>query len=205
MIKFCQKCQAETERFRKGECKLCSRARSAIYKSENAERITATNALYRLNNAEKVQRARDKWSAENPELSTLAARNWRLNNPEKMQECRNAWVAANPEKAKILGAEWRKKNPDAVTRHNHNRRAMKIASGGVLSKGIAAKLFKLQRGLCPCCGSSLGNDYHLDHVTPLYLGGTNTDDNVQLLMAECNLQKSKKHPTDFMQSRGFLL
>ena len=37
------------------------------------------------------------------------------------------------------------------------------------------------------------------------LGGLNADSNMQLLRAECNLQKSAKHPVDFMQSRGFLL
>lgn len=35
--------------------------------------------------------------------------------------------------------------------------------------------------------------------------GTNTDDNIQLLRKLCNLQKSAKHPVDFMQQRGFLL
>lgn len=37
------------------------------------------------------------------------------------------------------------------------------------------------------------------------LGGTNTDDNVQLLRAECNNFKRAKHPADFMRQRGFLI
>jgi len=36
-------------------------------------------------------------------------------------------------------------------------------------------------------------------------GGSNTDDNMQLLRKLCNLQKHAKHPVDFMQERGFLL
>jgi 5-methylcytosine-specific restriction endonuclease McrA len=51
----------------------------------------------------------------------------------------------------------------------------------------------------------LGDNYHLDHIVPLAIGGTNTDDNIQLLRQKCNQQKSAKHPIDFMQSRGFLL
>lgn len=203
--KFCNKCQCITERFRKSECKQCARERSSIYRAKNAEKIKAANVLYRDNNVDKLKQIRDKWSAENPELKLLASRKWRLNNPEKMQEARDAWVVANPDKAKILSSDWKKKNQDAVARYNHNRRAMKIAAGGKLSCNIVKSLFVLQKGLCPCCGVRLGSDYHLDHITPLYLGGTNTDDNVQLLRAECNLQKSKKHPIDFMQSRGFLL
>jgi 5-methylcytosine-specific restriction endonuclease McrA len=45
----------------------------------------------------------------------------------------------------------------------------------------------------------------MDHIVPLISGGTNTDDNIQLMRSRCNQQKSAKHPIDFMQSRGFLL
>lgn len=208
MIKFCKKCQVETERFRKGECKLCAKARSALYRLENAERTKAKNALYRSNNAEKVQQARDKWSAANPVRSALASRNWRLSNPEKMQECRNAWVAANPEKSKTLSADWKKKNPDAVTRYNHSRRARKISVGGTLSKGLFAKLFTLQRGKCPACKEALSSvkpRSPMDHIIALINGGANEDYNIQILCQPCNQQKHAKHPVDFMQSRGFLI
>lgn len=70
---------------------------------------------------------------------------------------------------------------------------------------IAERLFKLQRGKCACCKQPLGDDYHMDHIMPLSLGGSNTDDNIQLLRAKCNQQKSAKHPVDFMQQRGFLI
>ena len=79
-------------------------------------------------------------------------------------------------------------------------------SGGRLSKGLAAKLFAMQRGRCACgCKQPLGDDYHLDHRMPLVLGGANTDDNMQLLRKICNLQKHAKHPIDFMRQRGFLI
>lgn len=89
--------------------------------------------------------------------------------------------------------------------YEHKRRAQALASGGVLSVGLSAKLFKLQKGMCPCCKQPLGDDYHMDHKMPLALGGSNTDNNMQLLRKKCNQQKNAKHPVDFMQSRGFLL
>jgi 5-methylcytosine-specific restriction endonuclease McrA len=82
---------------------------------------------------------------------------------------------------------------------------MKKETGGKLSSKLAARLFVLQKGKCACCLQPLGDDYHIDHIMPLALGGTNTDDNIQLLRAKCNLQKNAKHPVDFMQQRGFLL
>lgn len=90
-------------------------------------------------------------------------------------------------------------------KHGHNRRARKRSSGGVISPGLARKLFKLQSGKCACCGLSLGGDYHMDHIMPIAMGGPNEDRNIQLLRAACNIQKTAKHPVDFMQSRGFLL
>jgi len=83
--------------------------------------------------------------------------------------------------------------------------AKKRANGGYLSIGIIKKLFALQKGKCACCGIPLGDDYHLDHIMPISLGGKNNDWNVQLLRKLCNLQKQNKHPVEFMQSRGFLL
>lgn len=90
--------------------------------------------------------------------------------------------------------------------YSHNRRAKIRSNGGKLSVGLPSKLFVIQRGICACgCQQPLGNNYHIDHRMPLTLGGTNTDDNIQLLTSTCNLKKGKQHPVDFMQARGFLL
>lgn len=203
-VKPCSVCGC-AERIKSGACRECNKKHQAKYKATNKQKIRLQGDAYRKANAEKVQLSRDAWTEKNKYRIPEMRKAWVDANPEKMQAFRDAWIAANPEKARRLGAEWRKKHPDAVTRHNHNRRAMKLASGGKLSTNIVKRLLILQNGLCPCCGGKLGDKYHLDHITPLYLGGTNTDDNVQLLRAECNLQKSRKHPIDFMQSRGFLL
>lgn len=130
---------------------------------------------------------------------------WLSANAEKKKASRAAWQAAHLDIAREHTAAWAKANPEALRIKEQNRRALKSASGGKLSKGLAEKLFKLQRGKCPCCAKPLGDDYHLDHKIPLALGGTNTDDNMQLLTAACNLQKGSKPPEAFMQSRGFLL
>ena len=101
--------------------------------------------------------------------------------------------------------KWRKDNPSAVRVYYHSRRIRKLNGGVKLSKGLVEKLLRLQRGKCACCGRPLGSDYHLDHIMPLSMGGLNTDNNVQLLRAKCNLQKSAKHPVDFMRQRGYLI
>lgn len=126
-------------------------------------------------------------------------------NKEKAKARYEKWNALNPGVAVSRAATWNSSHPEVRKQLTQNRRAQIRCAGGKLSKGIVSKLFKLQKGKCPCCKQVLGDNYHLDHIIPLYLGGSNTDDNMQLLRQRCNNQKNKKHPIDFMQSRGFLL
>lgn len=186
MTRFCPKCQIETERKKNGSCKPCSKASSAVYRAENREKVNAQ--IY-------------AWNARNREKVNARTAAWKLKNPEKIR----AYTEANSEKLKAQAIAWRKANRKSVRIFKQNRRARKLANGGTLSKGLAAKLFKLQQGKCPCCHQPLGDDYHLDHIVPIALGGSNTDENIQLLRKRCNSQKSAKHPIDFMQQKGFLL
>lgn len=164
-----------TERNKNGDCKACARARMATLRAANPV-------------GEKAARS-----------ARYAA------NPGKVKAMGAAWRAANPDKKKATDAAWNAANPEAKRIRVQNRRARKKKAGGKLSSNLSAKLFKLQKGKCPCCNQPLGNDFHLDHIMPLIRGGSNTDDNIQLLRAICNLQKNAAHPVDFMQSRGFLL
>jgi len=130
---------------------------------------------------------------------------WYASNHERAKATIAAWRDANYERVKAKKAAWRKNNPEAKRLGNHTRRAQKASSGGVLSKGLSGKLYKLQRGKCPCCGKPLGKTYHLDHIMPLSLGGVNADSNIQLLRGICNLKKHAKDPIAWANENGMLL
>lgn len=87
----------------------------------------------------------------------------------------------------------------------HKRRAAKRNSLGQHTAHDVKEIYILQKGRCPICSVRLGKRYHIDHVMPLSLGGSNDRSNIQILCPRCNLQKNKKHPVDFMQSKGFLI
>ena len=160
------------------------------YDSKNSEKRSAYNAKYRLENLERIKENRKEHREKNiDEIKKYAA----------------AYRAANRAIRQEKNAEWVQKNYRQKLQINHNYRARVKGAGGKLSKGLSEKLFKLQKGKCPCCGLPLGTDYHLDHKMPLALGGPNTDDNIQLLRASCNSSKHDRHPIDYMQSKGFLL
>jgi 5-methylcytosine-specific restriction endonuclease McrA len=143
-----------------------------------------------------------KWVASNPQYYAA----YRAANSDKVRDNQAAWYAANSDNEATRAAAYRAAHIEKYRIYSQNRRARKRESGGKLSPGLSAKLFKLQKGKCACgCKQQLGNNYHLDHIMPLALGGTNTDDNMQLLRQRCNNQKHTKHPIDFMQQRGFLI
>ncbi len=197
-IKTCRKCGIL---FKDRNCKACKKIRSAAWNKANKNYMKA----YREANPEKIKAIQDKWQLANAEKEALRKSLWQENNPDKVRASSKAWQEANPEKFRESQAKWKGKNPDTGRIYSHNRRARKKTNGGKLSAGLSDRLFKLQKGKCACCKKPLGDDFHLDHIMPLSKGGSNTDDNIQLLTQTCNQQKHAKDPIEFMQSRGFLL
>lgn len=182
--------------------KTCSKCKAEKPESEFSKHSQKKDGLNSWCRSCKGQIDR-AYASANPRAEKIKA--WRSVNKERCYEYRKKWAAENPEKAKHSVYKWQKNNPDACRRIVQNRRARERANGGVLSPGLVERLFKLQKGKCACCGLPLGTNYHMDHIMPIALGGPNTDDNIQLLRARCNIQKRAKHPVDFMQQRGFLL
>lgn len=197
------------------------KAYEAAYRIANRDRRNAASASYYASHkdSEKEKAAarwlknRDEylakgaeWRRLNPEKARAASFRWAAANPDRVKANKTAWASRNKERISLLGAKWRRDNNDKTRLAKHNRRARIKDVGGRLSPGLADRLFTLQSGKCACgCKQPLGTDYHLDHIMPLALGGSNTDSNIQLLRASCNHKKSAKHPVDYMQSKGFLI
>lgn len=205
MIKFCKKCGCETEHYKSGHCAPCSIARMKAWVAANPDRKRSNDALWRKLNPEKAKTSRAARYEANKERSRALSAAHYLANKERIREYNAAWYQKNAERVKARQAANYAANPGKARTFSQNRRAKMMSRGGKLSHGLATRLYRLQKGRCACCGLRLGDDYHLDHIMPLALGGTNTDDNIQLLRSECNRKKHARHPVEFMQSRGFLL
>jgi 5-methylcytosine-specific restriction endonuclease McrA len=171
-MKFCAKCNCDTDRYATGRCKRCLTENTKAWRLANTEQVKATKKTYYLANSEFLK---------------ASFKAWRLANNERSNAYSAAFAKANPQQTRI---------------NNQNYKARALKNGGVLSKGLIAKLFALQDGKCACCDQPLGSNYHLDHIMPIALGGPNTDDNIQLLLARCNLQKGSKHPVEFIKQRN---
>lgn len=166
--------------------------------ARNREKNLAYAAAYRAAHADEIKE-------KNAGKHAIYSARYRDKNYEKCLQMTQAWKDANPERRAATKAAWQRANPLKHRAHQHNRRARKKEVGGTLSPDLAQRLYMRQRGKCACCGKRLGDQYEMDHIIPLALGGPNTDDNIQLLRIRCNRQKGAKHPVEFMQSRGRLI
>lgn len=181
----CRKCGA-MDRNKHGQCSPCKRK-------------------YYQTNREKAIEQQRKYYEANREKAADSQRKYYQANPEKIAECKRKWHEANREKIAERKREYYEANFEKFKANNHNRRAKIKGNGGKLSPDIVQTLMTLQKGKCACCGKSLKQGYHLDHIMPIALGGKNTDDNIQLLTPKCNLSKGPKHPINYMRSKGKLI
>lgn len=227
-MKACKKCgetkqkqdfstDASKKDGKRSVCKACSVIAIAKWRAANLDKIRTKNAKWYAENKKKCRERQAKWYSTNKDKCLDRQAKWRADNPEKCLEKSTKYKAANREKLFEYRAKWLADNPEYKSKwyyanreacriYSHTRRARKKEAGGKLSPDLADRLLKIQRGKCACgCKQPLGDDYHIDHIMPLALGGSNTDNNIQLLRAACNRHKSAKHPIDFMQSKGYLL
>lgn len=191
--------------FRRADCKVCRRGSGVKYHADNKDRINAKKAQARAENVEHHRERNKVWYYANHEQAKAKRAEWRAANLDRLREATAAWRARHPDRQKAAEEAWRAANPWSSRSSVANRRMRMKGSSQRLSKDIAGKLLKLQRGKCACCSEPLGANYHLDHIMPLALGGENIDSNMQLLRSTCNLKKGAKHPVEYMQRKGFLL
>jgi len=193
--------QAEWYKINKEKVKNYRAIRYTVNKEKAKSAATAWQAV----NPEKVKATRAAYYIKNSEKAKARARAWRIANPKKVKIANMLWAAANPERKKVAYAVWYAANPEKSRIYWQNRHARKRDNGGTLSKGLSERLYKRQKGKCVCCHKPLGDNFHLDHIMPIKLGGKNEDWNIQLLRAECNRSKYAKHPLVYMRQKGFLI
>lgn len=215
-MKRCKKCEEEKDltnfsidkKSRDGRtslCKVCAAEKTRAWVVANKEKKLAADAVYRATHIVQVKAYKKAYYEVNKvEVLAKHMAYHELNRDKRLKRFAE-YRAENPELIAAGKKRWVEKNRDRYRLQRANRRAKKREVGGVLSPHLVKRLMTLQRGVCPCCNKPLNGEYHSDHIMPLALGGSNTDDNMQLLHPKCNLQKGAKHPIDFMQQRGLLL
>ena len=192
-MKTCTKCKIE-----KPEAEFSKRSRA---NDGLQARCAACDAEYRAANREKIA----EYRAANRERISARKAEYYAASREKIAE----YYAANAERINALQAEYRNANPDKRAANDRNRRARKRNAEGKHTAADIRSIFEKQRGLCSNCQTKLfksgAKKYHVDHIMPLALGGSNWPSNLQCLCPTCNLSKNAKDPIEWAQQNGRLI
>lgn len=204
------------------------------YRERNKDKIAVRVKEYQKQNAEKIRKQRKEYEKtdkfrelkkasckkyydqnkekmleyfknkyhSNPEEYKARIKEWQNNNQDKVATYKKNYIKNNPSKRSDSNAKWAKANPDKRKSVQNNRRSKTV---GKITPHRIKSLMSLQKGKCYYCSCVLGNTFHVDHITPIASGGSNTDNNIQLLCASCNLSKGSKDPIEYRQQKGFLL
>ena len=186
MTTECKNCGG-TDKYKDGKCKNCVKLRVIRYQRANKEKVAKWRKSFKLKHKEKIKEDWIKYYEKNKDkISTYHSA--------------RREIPGVRDKLRKYKAEWKSLNQDKVAIQQHNRRAKIRNVCGQLSKNIKEILFEKQNGLCVYCGADLTKvTVHIDHIMPIALQGTNTDDNVQLTCAKCNYKKHAKHPDTFSE------
>jgi 5-methylcytosine-specific restriction endonuclease McrA len=161
------------------QCKSCAKAHCGI----NKEQVAVTHKA---------------WAIANSARRKIVGKTYRDTNKEREQSRGRTYYLNNKQQVKVVSKAWAQANPERKTSHRQNRRALKLNSEGVYTVSDINILLTTQDLKCVYCKTDLivasKNNYHVDHRMPLFLGGTNFPDNLQLLCPACNLSKGHKHP-----------
>ncbi len=158
-----------------------------------------------------------KWISENRAKINGYSAAWRERNPEKVkagslnrnkesqQEYdRKRWVE-DREAQQARRRKYVNENREHINTLARKRRALNRGAPGSHTKHDIQEIGERQKWKCAACAKGIAHAYHVDHIMPLYLGGSNDKTNLQLLCKSCNSKKGKKHPLEFARQIGRLL
>ena len=123
-----------------------------------------------------------EWYEKNREKDIATSAQWRKDNPEKYREQMRKWKRENPERKREL---------------EHIRRTRKLENGVF---EVSPKDKRRLLGPCAYCGST--EQITVDHVIPIFRGGTHGIGNLVPCCFQCNMVKNARTVMEWRMSKS---
>ena len=130
-------------------------------------------------------------------------RKWLDENKDKKKSIDAKYRETQKEKIKAANAKWASENPEKIRSKDRTRDARIKGADGIHDEHDILNILSDQEWMCVYCKKDLTQAYHVDHIMPLALGGSNWPSNLQCLCPRCNMRKGAKHPDDWHKEIGY--
>jgi 5-methylcytosine-specific restriction endonuclease McrA len=175
-------------------CKTCRRDQERRRFEEKGDEIRAKErARYAIGGKERQRR----WQKKNEAHCLVYRKQYRAAHRSEHAAQMRHWREANPDEYRAAKDRYAQRHPDMLRASWRRRRCRKRNAPGSHTGHDVVAQHKRQRGRCYWCQTKVGAEYHVDHVTPLVLGGSNGPENLVIACARCNLSKQARSPMDF--------
>lgn len=193
----CKACRAAYYKQWREEKRAYKRAYDKAYYDANRGTILAGRAVYREQNATVLKERDREFRRLHAEKIAADKREYRKRNRKRLAAKDRRYRQENPE---LLRASARahyervRKTPEAQKRYRLAVARRRARILGAFVEDVAREVvFERDAGLCGICGAPVdAEDWHLDHVVPLALGGTHEYSNVQVAHPRCNMSKGAR-------------
>lgn len=170
-------------------CKDCYKVSGKKYRQENSDKVKARHKQYNENNKHKA---------------SAYGKAYRKANKERIDAYFILYKEIYHDKILESLKNHYNNNKEYYNLKSVNRRCLKAAAEGKITKKDIEMLIHKQDNKCPYCSADLSLNKNIDHWMPLSLGGSNiVGENIQLLCEKCNKSKGNINPLVYEEMIGF--
>lgn len=204
----CRHCyNEERRRLREANKETINAATRERREGKRAEQNEKRRARARKNHDQVLKKQREYYSEHKNEINKTRRAKYAA-NPEARKPESKKYYENHSDQIKARAKRWRRTFPERMllqSRRASSKRRLLVEPFEPIDFTFIPVLYKRQKARCIACRMKLGRSYHIDHIIPISKGGTNKNENLQLLCRRCNLSKGQKDAIIFMQAQGWLL
>lgn len=182
----CENGHAEERGTTSKKCLACHREARALKRNAAPDLVKAQKAAsYAKHREETLQRRRERLVRDRDVIAEQR-KAFRARHRDRLNDGMSAYAKANRPKMRVGERLRRDRERGATGKHTYaDIKALEVS----------------QAMLCanPFCRVDIAAGYHIDHIMPIALGGTNDAANLQLLCGPCNLSKGDLHPDEWQK------